>query len=126
MRRLAAVAELGQRALAIGDLQSLMDHTVALVARTLVVDYCSVLQLLSNGSDLQYIAGVGWPDGRVLARAIVPGGLRSQAGYTVVQLRQADLAATARRHPRTRAVGQLSIRQLASTFVQATKPAPGS
>jgi signal transduction histidine kinase len=82
MRRLAAVAELGQRALAIRDIQTLMDHAVALVARTLVVDYCSVLQLLPNGSDLRHIAGVGWPDG-VVGQTIVPGGFRSQAGYTL-------------------------------------------
>src|SRR5262245_45715853 len=57
MRRLAAVAELGQRALATRDLQTLMDYAVVLVARTLAVDYSSVLQLLTHGSDLQFIAG---------------------------------------------------------------------
>jgi PAS domain S-box-containing protein len=82
MRRLAAVAELGQRALATRDLHILLEHAVALVARTLGVDYCSVLQVQPNGSDLLCIAGLGWPDG-VIGRAIVPGGLRSQAGYTL-------------------------------------------
>src|SRR5262245_35287260 len=82
MRRLAAVAELGQRALAMRDLHILMEHAVALVARTLVVDCCTVLQLQPNSSDLLCVAGVGWPDG-VVGRAIVPGGLHSQAGYTL-------------------------------------------
>jgi PAS domain S-box-containing protein len=83
MRRLAAVAELGQRALAIRDVPTLMDNAVTLVARTVAADYCSVLQLLPQRTDLRFIAGVGWPDG-IVGHAIVPGGLRSQAGYTLM------------------------------------------
>src|SRR5919202_6228543 len=83
MRRLAAVAELGQRALATRDVAILMDQAVNLVAHTLAVDYCAVLRLLPKRSDLLFIAAVGWPDGTV-DHAIVPGGLHSQAGYTLL------------------------------------------
>src|SRR5919199_844767 len=83
MRRLAAVAELGQRALATRDVAILMDQAVHLVAQTLAVEYCAVLRLLPQRSDLLFIAAVGWPDGTV-GHAIVPGGLHSQAGYTLL------------------------------------------
>src|SRR5919202_3684741 len=83
MRRLAAVAELGQRALATRDVAILMDQAVHLVAQTLAVDYCAVLRLLPKSSDLLFIAAVGWPDATV-DHAIVPGGLQSQAGYTLL------------------------------------------
>ena len=76
----AAMATLRQKALASTDLSTLMDEAVALVARTLDVEYGSVLEPLPDSSALFLRAGVGWKDGLV-GRATV--GLDSLAGYTL-------------------------------------------
>jgi PAS domain S-box-containing protein len=80
VRQQAAVAELGQRALAGPELTTFMGEAVALVARTLGVEYGTVLELLPDGTALRLRAGVGWQD-RLVGQAIV--GLESQAGYTL-------------------------------------------
>lgn len=77
------VAELGQRALTGTDLPSLMDEAVSLIAETLKVEYCKVLELLPDGKALLLRAGVGWKDGYV-GRATVDTGADSQAGYTLL------------------------------------------
>ena len=79
----AAVAELGQRALAGIDLSTLMNEAVATVARTLAVEYCKVLELLPGGTALLLRAGVGWKDGSV-GHATVGAETDSQAGYTLL------------------------------------------
>jgi signal transduction histidine kinase/DNA-binding NarL/FixJ family response regulator len=79
----AVVAELGRQALAETDLQALMNQAVALVADTLGVEYCEVLELLPDGEKLLLRAGVGWKVGLV-GRATVGTGLNSQAGYTLL------------------------------------------
>lgn len=81
-RQQAAVARLGQRALVHTDIQALMDETVALVAATLEVEYCKVLELLPGGERLLLRAGVGWREGLV-GRATVDTGNDSQAGHTL-------------------------------------------
>jgi PAS domain S-box-containing protein len=83
MRQQAAVAELGQSALAAGDLSALMDKAVALVAKGLNVEYCKVLELLPGEKELILRAGVGWKEGQV-GRATVSAGLESQAGFTLL------------------------------------------
>jgi PAS domain S-box-containing protein len=60
----ALVAQLGQRALASDDLQSLLDNAVDLVARTLDVELVGVAELLPSG-DAVFRAGVGWRAGVV-------------------------------------------------------------
>jgi PAS domain S-box-containing protein len=80
VRQQAAVAELGQRALAGPDLATLMNEAVALVARTLGVEYGTVLELLPDDTALRLRAGVGWQEGLV-GQAIVE--LDSQAGYSL-------------------------------------------
>ncbi len=82
-RQQAAVADLGRRALATPDLGRVMDEAVALVARTLDVEYCKVLELLPDGGALRLCAGVGWRDGLV-GGATVGAGVDSQAGYTLL------------------------------------------
>ena len=57
----AAIAKLGQRALAGIDLDTLMDEAVTLVAQALRVQYCGVLELLPDGNHLLLQAGAGWP-----------------------------------------------------------------
>lgn len=78
----AAVADLGQRALATAELATLMDEAVALVARTLTVDLCALLEVLPDGTALRFRATRGW---RAEARehGRVPTGATSQAGYTL-------------------------------------------
>ncbi|MFI5395390.1 MAG: PAS domain S-box protein [Candidatus Binatia bacterium] len=82
-RQQAALADLGQQALAATDLAALMDSAVSLVAETLAVEYCKVLELVPDGSGLRLRAGVGWRDGFVGA-ATVSAGTESQAGYTLL------------------------------------------
>jgi PAS domain S-box-containing protein len=64
-RQQASIAELGQRALTETDLSALMDQAVALVAQTLEVKYCKILELLPDGDELLLRAGVGWREGLV-------------------------------------------------------------
>jgi PAS domain S-box-containing protein len=82
-RKKAAVAELGQRALAGSHLQVLLDDAVALVAETLGLELCKVLRLLPGGEEVLLVAGVGWRDGLV-GHGRVGTGMDSQAGYTLV------------------------------------------
>ncbi len=82
-RQQAVVADLGQRALAGTDPARLMDEAVALVAQTLEVELCKVLELLPDGTALRLRAGVGWHAGLV-GDATVGAGTDSQAGYTLI------------------------------------------
>jgi PAS domain S-box-containing protein len=82
-RQQAVVAELGQHALAGSDLSSLMDQAAALVAQTLGVEFCKILELLPDGKAMLLRAGVGWKEGLVGNRG-VGAGLDSQAGYTLL------------------------------------------
>ena len=81
-RRQRAIAELGNLALGEDSLQSLMDATVRLLAETLDVPLCKVLELSPDGASLRLRAGVGWAAGLV-GSACVSAGLESQAGYTL-------------------------------------------
>ena len=82
-RQQAAVAYLGQQALAETDLSALMDKAVVLIAQTLEVDYCQLLELLPSGHAFMLRAGVGWQPGLV-GSATVSASARSQAGYTLL------------------------------------------
>lgn len=80
-RHLAAINELATANVA---LAALLAEAVALIARTLDVEFCQVLELLPDGSGLKLVAGVGWREGLV-GHAVVDAGLDSQAGCTLVQ-----------------------------------------
>ncbi len=82
-RQQEAIANLGQRALSGVDLATLLNEAVSLVAETLGVELCKVLELLPDGRGLLLRTGVGWKEGMV-GRAVVDAGPRSQAGYTLV------------------------------------------
>ncbi len=82
-RQQAAVAELGQKALAGQPLSMLIDQAVALIAQILDVEYCKVLKLLPDGKTLLLRAGVGWQEGLV-GQATIDVELDSQAGYTLL------------------------------------------
>ena len=77
-----AVAQLGQRALAGANLLSLLQQAAVLVRRVLNVDYCSILQLTEDGTELIATAQSGWPDEDFGNR--VPAGRGSQSGYTLM------------------------------------------
>ena len=59
MVRAAAIAELGQRALTEHEPRSLLDEAVALVARTLKVDFANVLELYPEWGELRVLTAAG-------------------------------------------------------------------
>ena len=59
----AAIAKLGQSALTNKDISTLMDETVALVAQSLDVEFCHILENLPSGNAMLLRAGVGWNQG---------------------------------------------------------------
>jgi diguanylate cyclase (GGDEF)-like protein len=77
----AAVAELGVAALEGLEVGALMDEAVSIVARTLGVELCEMLELSPGRESLLLRAGVGWKDGLVRAAA-VPMGSEFYAGFT--------------------------------------------
>jgi PAS domain S-box-containing protein len=79
----AAVAKLGQLALAGADVKSVMDHAVRLVVQTLGAEFCQVRELSADGSALVLVAGVGWKPG-TLGHSVSSSPLDSQAGYTLL------------------------------------------
>ena len=83
-RQQAVLAELGLRALEVTDLKFLMDDTARVVAETLEVDLCKIMEMLPDGEGLLVRAGVGWEEGAV-GNATEGAGLDSQAGYTLAR-----------------------------------------
>ena len=88
-RRQAAIAELGQRALAYVDICDLMHDAAELVTQTLEVEYSQVLELLPGSTELSpdsmellLTAGAGWHEGSV-EKVVVGTGRDSQAGYAL-------------------------------------------
>ena len=82
IRRQAVVAELGKMALRGEAISTLMGRIVDVVAKTLSVEYCKILELLPDQNVLLLRAGVGWHEGLV-GKAVVPAGRDTQAGYTL-------------------------------------------
>jgi PAS domain S-box-containing protein len=75
------VAGLGQWALRSDRHETVLDEAVTIVAQTLGVEYCNVMELLPGGEEFLLRAGVGWKEGYV-GRATVPT-KGSQPGYTL-------------------------------------------
>ena len=80
----SAIAELGKQALRETGLQSFLDAAVRLLAETLGVEFCKVLELTPDKKHLLLKAGVGWKEGYV-GQATVGTQRESQAGYTLQQ-----------------------------------------
>ena len=78
-----AVVDLGRQALGGADLTVLMRSVTELVAKTLSVEFCKVLELLPGNEAFLLRAGVGWREGLV-GQTIVSAGTNSQAGYTLL------------------------------------------
>jgi PAS domain S-box-containing protein len=83
-QRQAVIAEIGRLALTGGELKDLFAEAVSLVARTLGVEYCKLMELLPDGDALLLRAGVGWREDYTGADAIVSAGKESQAGFTLL------------------------------------------
>jgi PAS domain S-box-containing protein len=83
VRQQAAVAQVGQCALGLDDLPVLMDEACVIVAETLGLEYCKVLELLPEGNSLLLRAGFGWKEGLV-GQEKVSAGTQSQAGYSLL------------------------------------------
>ena len=79
----AAVATLGSEALGEHDLQRILNRTVKVVADTLQVDACAVLELSRDREEFLIRAGIGWPEGTV-GSVTVPGRAGSHAGATLL------------------------------------------
>ncbi len=59
-RQQAIEAELGVLAVTIQDLPHLLSTTAGLISNALEVNYCEVLELIPNGTDLRLCASAGW------------------------------------------------------------------
>ncbi|HEY0631527.1 MAG TPA: EAL domain-containing protein [Thermoleophilaceae bacterium] len=77
----AAVAALGVAALEGSEVASLMDDAAALVARTLDIEFCELLELTADREALLLVAGTGWRPGLVRT-ALMPLGSEFHAGFT--------------------------------------------
>jgi diguanylate cyclase (GGDEF)-like protein len=77
----AAVAALGVAALEGTEVTRLMDEAAALVARTLGVEFCELLELTEDREALKLAAGFGWGPGLVRT-ALMPLGSEFHAGFT--------------------------------------------
>src|SRR5579859_7830029 len=69
-RQYAALAQLGQRALAGNDLAALMDEMVATIVQTLGTDLGAALEFSAGGDRLMLRAGRGWKEGLVGSASI--------------------------------------------------------
>ncbi len=101
LRRQAAVAELGRRALGIDELGVVAEEALALALQMLGADFCEFLEIVPSRDALRLRGGLGLHAGLV-GRAIVGGRERSQAGF-VLHLREPviidDLALETRFEP---------------------------
>jgi GAF domain-containing protein len=83
IRQREALVRLGISTLSETSLPELMDESVRTVTEVLEVEYCELLELMPDGTELFLRAGVGWKAGYV-GRATVGANLESQAGYTLI------------------------------------------
>ncbi len=83
VRQQEAVVDLGRQALGGADLSTLMRSVTELVAKTLSIEFCKVLELLPGNDAFLLRAGVGWREGLV-GQTTVSAGTNSQAGYTLL------------------------------------------
>ncbi|MFW6358777.1 MAG: PAS domain S-box protein, partial [Chroococcales cyanobacterium] len=83
LQQQAVIVQLGELALSGMELDPLFQQATALIAHSLGVDYCKILQLLDDTEGLVLRAGVGWRPGLV-GNATVDVNLESQASYTLL------------------------------------------
>jgi GAF domain-containing protein len=78
-----ALVGLGKSALSEASSQDLLDEAARAVVEVLSVEYCKILELSPDGTELLLRAGVGWKEGYV-GRVRVGANLESQAGYALI------------------------------------------
>jgi PAS domain S-box-containing protein len=83
----SALTELSQLALQSRELSSLLENCVGLVAETLQLRYCEVLEFQPSKNQFLLCAGLGWKPGNVGVTTI-PATRDVQAGYTFQTLRR--------------------------------------
>jgi signal transduction histidine kinase/ActR/RegA family two-component response regulator/HAMP domain-containing protein len=76
------VAALGQFAMVSNDVAALLNQVVMLVAQTLELEFCHVLELQPGGKFLLLRAGVGWKDGYV-GKVLIPADPQTESGFTL-------------------------------------------
>jgi signal transduction histidine kinase/ActR/RegA family two-component response regulator len=76
------VAALGQFAMMSTDIGALLNQAVMLVAQTLELEYCQVLELQPGGKFLLLRAGIGWKSGCV-GKVLIPADPRYESGFTL-------------------------------------------
>ncbi len=76
------VSALGQFALVSNDFGALLNQSVMLVAQTLEMEYCGVLELRSQSNELVLRAGTGWREGSV-GQPGGPAEVSNQLGFTL-------------------------------------------
>lgn len=82
VRQQAAIARLGLHMLESEELVATLDEAAQVVASTLGIEYCEILERRRNLEGLLLHHGVGWKGGAV-GTAIVDAGEGSQGGYTL-------------------------------------------
>ncbi len=80
-RQQAALALLGQQALAGGDIVALLDETAAAAAEALGVEYCAIWEAAAADPTMVLRSGVGWKEG-TLHDATLQTGLAAHANAT--------------------------------------------
>jgi len=78
-----ALVGLGKSALSEAISTDLLDEAARVVAEVLSVEYCKILELSPDGTELLLRAGAGWNEGYV-GRVTVGANLESQAGYALI------------------------------------------
>lgn len=84
IRQQAAIAQLGQLALQVRDLNQIFDATVKCLAAVLQIDYAKILAYDAKAHNLRIEAGVGWQPSVIIGQTTVPADTFSQAGYTLL------------------------------------------
>ena len=80
-----AVAALGQFAITSSDFEALMHQAVTMVAQTLEVEFCEILELAPGQRELILRAGAGWKEG-MIGSARTDAGPDSLPGYAIQTL----------------------------------------
>ena len=80
---MAALEEMERFVREPGEIGELLDQSASLIAATLSVEFCNILELLPDRRSLLLRAGVGWEDGLV-GQALVPASSETYAGFALI------------------------------------------
>jgi PAS domain S-box-containing protein len=83
VRQQTEIMELGQRALTGVSISDLLDAAVVVVAKTLHLDYCGVLELFAADNAFVFRASVGWEAG-LLDKTAIPAVAASASGHALL------------------------------------------